>query len=310
MDDSLIGRTIGNYRVHALVGRGGMATVYQAHDESGHAVALKVLNVQSCTREAGEQFAREALWLASCADPHIVPVFAAGSDGDLQYIAMELLPQTLQNILHRRPGVDQLVEIGAGILLGLYAAHRLGVLHGDLKPANVGIGRDGTIKLLDFGAANPLPWNTQLCDGGTHPMMLGCIGTLQYLAPEHLRGDSVDERADVYGAGAVLYEVATGRPPFADPRPACLIDAILNRTPPPPSSRNRRLSRAVDEVVLRALAKRPSMRFRSVHAMMDALLAARISSEPARICDDTWRGDAPARFRVDAATVGARALGR
>jgi eukaryotic-like serine/threonine-protein kinase len=309
MEDSLKGRTVGEYTLRELIGRGGMASVFKAHDRQGRAVALKVLNVESCTREAGERFRREALWLSRCADPHIVPVFATGCDGNVQYIAMELLPRTLQHLLHRRPGANQLVEIGAGILLGLYAAHRLGVLHGDLKPANVGIGQNGTIKLLDFGAANPLPWNAQLTDGGTHPVMLGCVGTLQYLAPEHLRGDHVDERADVYGAGAVLYEVATGNPPFVDRRPACLIDAILNHTPPPPSLRNRRLTRALDEVVLRALAKRPAARFRSVHAMMDALLAARISSEPARFSNDTWRGDPPARFGVDAAAVGARAIG-
>ena len=309
-NDMPIGRTVGGYAIEKLIGHGGMASVYKAHDRSGAAVALKVLRADAPTGDAADRLAREAAWLSRCADPHIVRIFTTGVDEGTHYIAMELLHCSLQQVTSARPTVGQLVEIGAGILLGLSAAHRVGVIHGDLKPANVGIGADGTIKLLDFGAANPLPWNELLTDSDTHQTHLGCVGTLQYLPPEHLRGDAVDERADVYGTGAVLYEVGTGQPPFPEPRPACLIDAILNAMPRPPSELNQRLTGAVDSVVLCALAKRPAARYRSVHAMMDALLEARISSDPARrISDDSTREDCTARYRIDPATLGARALG-
>lgn len=308
-DDTLVGRSVGGYFILELIGHGGMASVYKARGPSGEDVALKVLRDDGIGDPA-ERLKLEAGWLSSCADPHIVRIFATGVDRGTHYIAMELLHCTLQHVSGVRPSVGQLVEIGAGILLGLAAAHRVGVFHGDLKPANIGIGTDGTIKLLDFGAANLLPWNELLSDTDTHRTHLGCVGTLQYLAPDHLRGDLVDERADIYGAGAVLYEVATGQPPFTELRPALLIDAILNATPRPPSELNQRVTPAFDAVVLRALAKRPAARFRSVHAMMDALLEARISSEPARrISDDSSREDGTTRYRIDPTAVGARALG-
>lgn len=306
---SLISQTVGGYLVTELIGRGGMTSVFKALDVDDRPFALKVLAHPFATDE-GDRLAREAAWLSSCTDPHIVRVFATGVDRGLHYIVMELLEHTLQHVIGSRPGVLPLVDVGMGILLGLAAAHRVDVIHGDLKPSNVGIGTDGTIKLLDFGAANPLPWSEHLAESDVRPVVLGCARALQYLPPEHLRGHVVDERADIYGTGAVLYELATGRPPFPELRPACLIDAILNDVPPPPSAFNTRVSSAFDAVVLTALAKRPAARFRTVHSMMDALLEARISSDPARrTLDDLTREDRSARFRIDPAVIGARAVG-
>lgn len=149
------------------------------------------------------------------------------------------MSSTLQDRMDgHRPDLSKLVQIGSDILLGLAAAHRMGIIHRDIKPANVGITQDGTVKLLDFGVANPLPWSSHVQETPTSVANLVCIGSLHYMPPEQLRGQAADERADIYSTGAVLYELATGQQPFPHVHPVCLIDAILNDPPLPPSALN------------------------------------------------------------------------
>jgi serine/threonine-protein kinase len=278
----LIGRKIGCYLIRSVVGRGGMAVVYRARDLGRRRdVALKVLDSRTGA-DAIARFCCEATWLASCRDPHIVRIFDTGRAGGVHYIAMELMATTLQaRLTDRRPGCDELVAVGAGLLRGLVAAHRAGLIHRDIKPANVGIAVGGRVVLLDFGVARPLPWSGCLRDCATIQPLSCLAGTMQYMAPEQLCGAVVDERVDVYGAGAVLYEFATGRAPFAHLRDGALIDAILHHAPRRPSERHPAITPALESVVLRALDKDPSRRFASAAAMLHALRHAALPAPAA-----------------------------
>jgi serine/threonine-protein kinase len=324
----LLGRSFGPYVLQALINEGRAAGVFKAHDLSTERdVALKVITVPDLARDTavGWRFSREGQWLASCEDPHIVRVYGTGMVEGFPYIAMELLPRTLAELVRHQPlSLDALIEAGAGILLGLAAAHRAGVIHGDLKPANVGVDARGVIKLLDFGAAMPLPWHADAGACVTELLPFGRFGTLQYMAPEQLLGRSMDERTDVYGAGAVLYELSTGRRPFDLDPPAALVGAILHRRVQSPSCLNPRVSACFDAVVRRALAKNPASRFRTVLAMMDALLAVRgsdpdscrepdgtrVSSEQSPpLSDGTWGFDWTVRSGIDTTPARAGAIG-
>jgi serine/threonine protein kinase len=273
---TLVGRTLDRYLLDDLLGQGSMGVVYRARDlVTSCDVALKVLAPRDgCDDLATARFRREALWLSYCHDPHIVHVYATGQAKGFDYIAMELMTATLQSRASEgRSSIEALASVGAGILLGLAAAHRVGIIHRDIKPANVGISKEGTIKLLDFGVAHPLPWSVHVGDSATVAGPPMCVGSVPYMPPEQLRGGPIDERADLYSTGAVLYELATGHRVFPEMGSACLIDAILNAKPAPPSKLTGCLTQDLDSVLLRALEKNPSKRFQSALAMMDALLA-------------------------------------
>jgi eukaryotic-like serine/threonine-protein kinase len=274
---ALTGCVFGRYYVQGFLGSGGMGVVYHARDfEAGRDVALKVLSPGALLRPmALEGFRRKALWLSRCPDRHIAAVYDAGQVDGVDYVAMELMVTTLSRRLRERPFPEhELVDVGSQILLGLSAAHRRGVIHRDVKPGNVGISADETAKLLDFGVAAELgpsadPAETRTGEGG-----LPFAGTIHYMAPEQLRGEPIDERADLYSAGAVLYEMATGQRPFRCPQLACLIDAILNRVPVSPRRLNPSLSPAMQRVILQALDKEPDGRFATAAAMRKSLLRA------------------------------------
>lgn len=269
---SPVGRTLGRYAIEALIGRGGMGAVYRAHDRVNQRdVALKVLGSRA-GQDAIDRFQREALWLSCCDDPHIVSIYETGRAGNVDYIAMELMSTTLQSsIASRGPTVEGVEDVASGILLALVAAHRAGILHRDVKPANVGISAAGQVKLLDFGVANALPWNAAQSECATIAPLSTSAGTLEYMPPEQLCGEPTDERADVYSAGAVLYEFVTGQPPFSGAHLAELIDGILNRAPDAPATLNPSVGPGLNALILRALDKKPWRRFRSAEAMHDAL---------------------------------------
>lgn len=265
------GSLLGGYRIEALIGRGSSGAVYRAVDpRRQRLVALKVLSAGASDVPAHRAFERETRWLARCAHPHIAAVFEAGQDHGLDFIAMELMATTIAGKLASGPvNLRDVPRLGTQILDGLAGAHRQGIVHRDVKPANVGIALDGEVKLLDFGVAAPLattsPLDTMTAEG------LSFVGTLHYMSPEQLRGEEIDERADVYSAGAVLYEMVCGHRPFQQPQPACLIDAVLNRMPVPPSERRPEISPRLEHTIIRALAKAPGDRYRTANAMAEAL---------------------------------------
>jgi serine/threonine protein kinase/Tfp pilus assembly protein PilF len=260
----MIGRTLGHYRVDEQLGAGGMGEVYRARDARlERDVALKVLPVtKSEDPTARKRFRQEALALSRFNHPNIATIHDYDSVDGTDFLVMELVRGT--------PPVGPLsekevVSMGAQIAEGLAAAHGHGVLHRDLKPANLAMTPDGRVKILDFGLAL-LVRTTESSPTVFHDH--GTAGTLAYMAPEQINGAEIDERADIYATGAVLYELATGRRAFDDPVPGQLIQAILTKTPQAPSALNPAISPALDRIILKALDKDPKRRYQSADKLL------------------------------------------
>ncbi len=242
-----------------------MGVVYRAHDERlNRDVAVKVLPAGSLADEETRRgFKQEAHALAKLNHPNIATVFDFDCQGTTDFIVMELLTrQTLADkLLGGALAPNMVIKYGLQMAEGLAAAHRQGILHRDLKPGNLGLTVDGRVKLLDFGLAKLLIAEP----GDVTRSMTGAglaKGTLAYMAPEQVRGENIDTRVDIYAAGLVLYEMATGKRPFPQVGPP-LINAILNQQPAPPSSFNPAVTPALEAVTLKALQKDPAMRYQS-----------------------------------------------
>ena len=273
---SLVGRTISHYRILEEIGAGGMGVVYRAHDERlDRDVALKVLPAGTLTDDAARrQFRREALTLAKLNHPNIATIFDFDCQDNLDFLAMELLTgQPLSGKLVDGPlSEHEIQRLGRQFAEGLAAAHDQGVIHRDLKPGNLFVTPDGRLKILDFGLAKlrapeANPDLTQTLETTTAAIS----GTVPYMPPEQLRGQAVDVRSDIYGAGAVLYEMATGRRPFPQRQSAELMAAILHETPVSARSLNRVLSAQLDSVITRALEKEPGRRYQTARELQVAL---------------------------------------
>jgi serine/threonine protein kinase/predicted negative regulator of RcsB-dependent stress response len=287
----MIGQVFGHYKVVAKIGAGGMGVVYRAHDEQlDRDVALKVLSAGSIGNEASrKQFRKEALALAKLNHPNIETIFEFSSQGDLDFLAMELVPgEPLDERLVKGaiPEAD-LLKLATQFAEGLAAAHESGVIHRDLKPANIFVTPDDRLKILDFGLAKLThPGSGSGADiAQSVTMQSGSIsGTVPYMSPEQLRGLPVDVRSDVYAAGAVLYEMATGKRPYPQEQTAELMGAILLQVLPPPSSINPNVSPKLERVISKALEKDPTKRFQTARELRAALgavsLAPTVSFNP------------------------------
>jgi len=287
----MIGKTIGHYRIVAQVGAGGMGVVYRAYDERlDRDVALKVLPVGTLGDEkTRKQFRKEALALAKLNHPNIETVHEFGTQDDMDFLAMELIPgQTLSQIIKEGPLSQQdVLRLGIQFADGLSAAHEQGIIHRDIKPGNLIITPDGRLKILDFGLAELA--RPQAATDLTQSVTVetGAVsGTIPYMSPEQLRGRVVDHRADIFAAGAVLYEMATGRRPFPQSHTVELMAAILHKTPERPSSINTEVSPGLDSVICKTLEKEPSSRYhtaRELRAALDGISAASVRFPPASI---------------------------
>ncbi|MGZ8631350.1 MAG: Stk1 family PASTA domain-containing Ser/Thr kinase [Actinomycetota bacterium] len=253
---------LGNrYQVEARIGAGGMAEVYRGFDPVlSRTVAIKVL-LPNFARDTSfvARFRREAQAAARLNQPNIVGVFDTGADEDTQYIVMEFVEgRTLSEFMDtgRRPTPVQAAEIAQKICGAIAAAHAQGVIHRDIKPGNVMVTRDGTVKVMDFGIARVLGPETA-------PQTSAVLGTAAYLSPEQAQGGPVDARTDIYSLGAVLYELLTGRPPFMGDSPVAVAYKQVNETPAVPSSLNPDVPARLDAVVMKALSKNPSNRYQS-----------------------------------------------
>ncbi|HJV05434.1 MAG TPA: protein kinase, partial [Actinomycetota bacterium] len=260
------------YEVRSTLGRGGMAQVYRATDRVlGRTVAVKVLSRRfSEDRRFVARFRREAQASAGLNHPHVVSVFDTGSHDGVHYIVMEYVEgETLGAILAREGPLplDRAARIAADVAEALESAHRQGLVHRDVKPGNVMIDRQGRVKVVDFGIARAAADDT-LTQTGT------VLGTASYLSPEQARGDRVDARSDVYSLGCVLYEMVTGRTPFAADSSVAMAFRHVNEEPRPPSELRPEVPAELDAVVMRALEKEPDHRFRSAAEMRGALLSA------------------------------------
>ena len=264
----MIPRNLSHYRVLEKIGSGGMGLVYRAHDETlDRDVALKVLPTGMLSDEhARRRFRREALSLAKLNHPHIGGVYEFGSEGGVDFLVMELVSGvTLDARLAAGPMEDaEVLRYGAQLADGLEAAHQQGILHRDLKPSNLRINKEGRLKILDFGLAE---WTQPEGDSDPTATNTKVSGTVAYMSPEQLRGKNADVRSDIYAVGAVLYEMATGKHPYAESSGPQLIAQILDRPPSRPTSRNRKISPALESIILKALDRDPDLRYQSAREM-------------------------------------------
>src|SRR5580698_2788629 len=245
-----------------------MGVVFRARDERlDRDVALKTLPRLALVSEAAlRQFRREALSLGRITDPHVAMAFDFARDDGIDYLVTEYVPGlTLDAKLAGRPLPEvEVLQLGKQLASGLEAAHKEGVIHRDLKPANVKITPDGRLKILDFGLAYILKTEaTETTATASLTETYSDAGTLPYMAPEQVKGQKPDARADVWSAGAVLYEMSTGKSPFGDLSRGPLIAAILERDPVSPRTVNPKISEGLERVILRALQKDPKERYQS-----------------------------------------------
>jgi serine/threonine protein kinase/tetratricopeptide (TPR) repeat protein len=262
-----IGQVLGHYRIVEQVGAGGMGVVFRAHDEQlDRDVALKILpRVALLSDAARHQFRREALSLARIIDPNVAAAFDFGCDDGFDYLVTEYVPGlTLDSKLAGQPlSEGEVLNLGKQLASGLEAAHREGVIHRDLKPSNLRVTPDGRLKILDFGLAFLLRTDTESALTATLTNSYSDAGTLPYMAPEQVKGYKTDARTDVWATGAVLYEMSTGKRPFADRTGAQLVAGILATEPVTPRALNREISEGLERVILRALQKDPKERYQS-----------------------------------------------
>jgi tetratricopeptide (TPR) repeat protein/tRNA A-37 threonylcarbamoyl transferase component Bud32 len=283
----MIGQTLGHYLIVEKIGAGGMGEVYRAHDQQlDRDVALKILRAGTLSDEAARrQFRKEALALAKLNHPNIETVHEFSTQGNVDFLAMELIAgSVLSDKLKQGPLPEkEIVRLGTQLAEGLAAAHEHRVIHRDLKPGNLMITPDGRLKILDFGLARllQLPQEVDLTVSVT--TKTGTVsGTVPYMSPEQLRGLPVDARSDIYAAGALLYEMATGHRPFPQSQSAELAGAILHQTPDPPSSRNQRLTPILESVIMKALEKDPAERYQSARELK-VVLEGVAAGQPAKV---------------------------
>ncbi len=281
----MIGECLSHYRIVEQIGAGGMGVVYRAHDEQlDRDVAIKVLPPRSLADEAAQKrFRKEALSLARLNHPNIATVHEFGTQDGKDFLVTEYIPGiTLDaKIANRAVAVDEVVRLGVQLAAGLAAAHQEGIVHRDLKPGNLRVTPDGRLKILDFGLAELIPHASELGMTATMTQSQETSGTLPYMSPEQLSGQKADARSDIWAAGAVLYEMATGKRPFEQATPALVINSILNQVPDPPSSRNREIPVWLDDVILRALARDRAQRYQSAAELGAALQPAATTSSTA-----------------------------
>lgn len=266
------------YHITSHLARGGMADVYEGQDTLlNRRVAIKVLHSQYSSDEAFvKRFRREAQAAANLSHPNIVGIYDWGQAQNTYFIVMEIVEgRSLRDVLKSEGALlpRRAIEIASETAAALSVAHRAGLVHRDVKPGNILLARDGTVKVTDFGIARAWDDSQELTRTGA------VIGTATYFSPEQAQGAPADGRSDVYALGVVLYEMLTGRPPFLGDSPMSVAFQHVSAEAPVPSSLNPDVGPDLDTVVMKALRKDPSARYQSAEEMRQDLLAL-LKGEP------------------------------
>ena len=259
----------GRYKVESTLGSGGMAVVYRAEDDIlGRTVALKTLHQDYAEMPSfRRRFRQEARAMASLDHQNIVKVYDISQDGEVPFIVVECVAgRDVGDLLANRRGGrlnEQFVRrIAAQLLLALSYAHRRGIIHRDIKPSNILLTQEGTVKVADFGIARIVEEEDATGVPGE------IVGSARYMSPEQLRGEEATPRSDLYSVGVLLYHCLTGRPPFSGDVKS-LARQHIHKDPTPPRKLNRRISPAMEAVILKTLQKDPRDRYFSANAMLD-----------------------------------------
>ncbi|HKY89342.1 MAG TPA: Stk1 family PASTA domain-containing Ser/Thr kinase, partial [Candidatus Limnocylindrales bacterium] len=275
-----VGRILGGrYRLLELLGEGGMATIYRAHDtQLGRDVAVKVLRSEYGNDPSFvARFKQEAQSAASLSHPSVVGVYDYGTDEAGPFIVMELVDgRDLAEILSERGAlpINAAARIAEQVAQGLAAAHERGIIHRDVKPGNILVRRDGRAQIGDFGIVRAFSESELTLPGTT-------LGSVHYFSPEQARGDAVTERSDLYSLGLVLFEMLTGRRAFEGDSAASLAMARVTTDAPPPSEIRGEVPSALDAIVRKALARDPAQRFGSARGFADTLRSFLVSRSAA-----------------------------
>jgi len=288
----LVGHTLGQYRIVEQIGLGGMATVYKAYQPAlERYVAIKILPAYYA-HEPGfaERFTREARAVAKLTHPHVLPIYDFGQEDGLSYIVMQCVDSgTLKDMMGRPINLMTVADIVEQLAEALDYAHEQGVIHRDVKPSNVLMDRGRWVLLSDFGLAKMVEGSVQLTGSGVG------VGTPAYMAPEQGQGLKVDERADIYSLGIILYEMVTGRVPFEAETPMAIVVKHITEPLPLPRTLNSDLPESVERIIMKALAKNPEDRYETAGKMaaalrkaiagLDTALAGAVSSPPAGVVE-------------------------
>ncbi|GAB3920837.1 hypothetical protein GCM10029976_006970 [Kribbella albertanoniae] len=269
----------GRYRIVAVIGRGGMGDVYRAVDEVlEREVALKVVRPEPRTLVDADRFRREARAIAQICDPHVVAAYDFGDEGKSWYLAMELSTGCSVGEELRESGPfepSRALYVVRQAAAGLAAAHREGVVHRDIKPDNLLLGDDGSVKVADFGIARFLSEATTTMTSSGE-----IVGTSYYLSPEAARGRAVGPPSDIYALGCVLYQLVTGQPPFMADEPAAIMYQHVECEPAPPSDHRPELTDDLEALIFWMLAKDPTRRPTATQVATGAQPPARDRVDP------------------------------
>ncbi|MFL6373245.1 MAG: protein kinase domain-containing protein [Pyrinomonadaceae bacterium] len=273
----MIGQIVGNYKIEEKIGEGGMGAVYRGVDTMlDREVAIKALRPELASQDSiVERFRTEAVTLAKLNHPNIATLYSLFRQGEELYMVLEFVRgETLDSILKRRGALPaaEAIPVFCQVMDGIDHAHELGIVHRDIKPANMMLTEKGTLKVLDFGIARLLG-SARMTRAGN------IIGTLEYMAPEQVRGLETDGRSDIYALGMMLYEVLTGRLPFESENEFELMKAQTELMPAPPRQLNPAIPEAVEEAIMRAIRKDPDERFQTAGDFREMLLESGLGAD-------------------------------
>ncbi len=268
----MIGNVVGSYKITEKIGEGGMGAVFKGIDLMlEREVAIKMLRPELASQpQVVERFRSEAVTLAKLNHPNIATLFSFLRQGEDFFMVMEFVRGETLDSLIRRSGAmrcDTAIALFCQALEGIDHAHRMGIIHRDIKPANMMLTETGTLKVMDFGIARVLGTSRMTKQGNI-------VGTIEYMSPEQVRGQETDARSDIYSLGILLYEMLTGRVPFSSDSEFDLMKMQIDDAPQPPRMFSAQIPQAVEQAIMRALAKRVEARFQGAAEFRNALSSA------------------------------------